>query len=357
MRMNAALTAPAMALLLSVVAGFIAKELRIPLPWMVGPMLAMVAVKMAGMKVHPPRGGRELGQLLIGTTIGLFFTPAVLHEVSGAVGLMLVAGLASIAIGYASALLVSPLAGVDRTSAFFGSVPGGAAEMVLLGERYGTATEFIAMAQSLRMMLVVLIIPPLFTLFDVSGSTVYAPPPFAIDFTGLALLFLISGCSGLALQKMGAPTPWMLGPLLCTVVVTAFGMTFSSMPLPLSNAGQCLIGCALGCKLERDFLLRTPRMLMAAVAGVALTLLLSAGVGAGLGALGGIDIPTMILATAPGGIAEMSITAKVLKLGVPLVTGFHVARLLMLITLTAPVFRFMMILNRRKAAGGNGPRP
>ncbi|HEV3009239.1 MAG TPA: AbrB family transcriptional regulator, partial [Burkholderiales bacterium] len=38
-------------------------------------------------------------------------------------------------------------------------------------------------------------------------------------------------------------------------------------------------------------------------------------------------------------IAEMCITAKVLQLGVPLVTAAHVTRVLVLITTTGPTFR------------------
>jgi uncharacterized membrane protein AbrB (regulator of aidB expression) len=55
----------------------------------------------------------------------------------------------------------------------------------------------------------------------------------------------------------------------------------------------------------------------------------------------------MILAMAPGGIAEMCITAKVVQLGVPLVTAAHVARVVMLVTLTGPVFRLSRSLRRR----------
>ena len=46
-----------------------------------------------------------------------------------------------------------------------------------------------------------------------------------------------------------------------------------------------------------------------------------------------------MLAIAPGGIAEMCITAKVLQLGVPLVTAAHVTRVLVLINATAPIYR------------------
>jgi hypothetical protein len=43
---------------------------------------------------------------------------------------------------------------------------------------------------------------------------------------------------------------------------------------------------------------------------------------------------------APGGIAEMCITAKVLQLGVPLVTAAHVVRVLVLISTASPVFEW-----------------
>ena len=46
-------------------------------------------------------------------------------------------------------------------------------------------------------------------------------------------------------------------------------------------------------------------------------------------------------------IAEMCITAKMLQLGVPLVTAAHVVRVLILITTTSPSFRVARQLRRR----------
>jgi hypothetical protein len=79
-----------------------------------------------------------------------------------------------------------------------------------------------------------------------------------------------------------------------------------------------------------------------------LTLALSALVALALAA-SGIPRATLILATAPGGVAEMCITAKVLQLGVPLVTACHILRLLVL-TLAAPAaYRlFLRTVDQRK---------
>ncbi len=43
----------------------------------------------------------------------------------------------------------------------------------------------------------------------------------------------------------------------------------------------------------------------------------------------GLPIATMIIATAPGGMAEMTITAQALQIGVPLVVTFHLFRVVM----------------------------
>ena len=61
--------------------------------------------------------------------------------------------------------------------------------------------------------------------------------------------------------------------------------------------------------------------------------------GAGLAYASQLHPATLVLGTAPGGIAEMCITAKVLQLGVPLVTAAHVTRVLILMTTTGPLFR------------------
>jgi uncharacterized protein len=69
------------------------------------------------------------------------------------------------------------------------------------------------------------------------------------------------------------------------------------------------------------------------------TLSLAAGFGYFLGWISGLHPATVILAMAPGGIAEMSLTAKNLQLGVPIVTAFHVMRMVGLVMLIGPLFR------------------
>ncbi|NOL48809.1 AbrB family transcriptional regulator [Pelistega europaea] len=54
-----------------------------------------------------------------------------------------------------------------------------------------------------------------------------------------------------------------------------------------------------------------------------------------------IILSTLILGLSPGGIAEMTITAKVLMLGVPIMAAFHVSRMIFILLLAQPCYKWL----------------
>jgi len=318
--------------------GALCSVLHTPLPWMIGPLLSMALAKLFGLDVRAPYGGRQTGQVLIGCTLGLYFTPAVAGTVQSHALAMLIAAILSIILGYLCAFFLSRLSGVDRTTAFFASVAGGAAEMGVLAERHGAALDKVAFAQSLRILLVVVIVPALLTLSGAHGADQYQPLPGDVAYPGLALMLSLCVAAGGLLAWIGMPNAWMLVPLFVTIAITVTETHLSAMPKELSNLGQLLIGCALGGRFERSFLRSSHRYLFGVIATIAFAMVLAALFGTGMAWFTKIPVPTVILATAPGGIGEMGITAKVLQLGVPLVTAFHLTRIVVIVTTTGPLF-------------------
>ena len=337
-------------LAIALVSGGISDWLHAPLPWMIGPLLAVAAARVAGWQVDAVPGGRQAGQWIIGTALGLYFTPAVAERVGGVVWLLLVAALFAIALGYLCGYLLSALAGTDRTTAVFASVPGGAAEMAVLGERFGARVDQVAAAQSLRIVLVVVVIPSIYTALKLHGADAFLPAVSEVRWPALVALLAASAAGGAIFQRFGIPNAFVLGALAVVIPVTLTGIPTSGLPRWLINGGQLLLGCALGARFDRGFLQRAPRFVAAVTASVAVALAASALFAFGAAWLTGIHPATLVLATAPGGIAEMAITAKVLELGVPLVTAFHVTRVILLLTCTAPVFAWLRRWRRRPVA-------
>ena len=338
---------PAVALSLCAGGGALFAWLRTPLPWMIGPLVVMAACNFSGARLRSVPGSRQLGQLIIGTALGLYFTPVVARQVVSSWPLLLVAALFAIVLAWACGWFLSRVTGTDRTTAFFASVPGGAAEMAVLGERFGARVDRVVFAQSMRVLVVVIAVPFALTYSGVHGADLYSPAPVPLDWTKLALLLGLAAVAGTLVTMAGMPNSYMFGPLLVSIALTSNELQLSSIPTGITNFGQLMLGCALASRFEREFLRGLGGYAGAVLASIVLAMLLAAAFSAGLARLTGLPVPSLVLATAPGGIAEMCITAKVLRLGVPLVTAAHVTRVLILINATAPLFRVAKFFAKR----------
>ena len=334
------------ALALCAASGAAFSLLRAPLPWMLGPLFAMALGRFVGVGIAAPPGGRAAGQLIIACALGLYFTPAVGVQVVAHWYLLLAAALLAVLLACASGWFLTRSAGLDGTTALFASVPGGAAEMTILGERFGARPDRVVVAQALRVLIVVLVVPFGFTALGLHGADVYRPAQYAVDGLGLAALLGAAAAGGAALASLRVPNAWMLGPLAVTAALTLGEVSLSAIPTWLSNAAQLLLGCALGSSFERESLRTSPRFIGLVFVSVGFAMAASALAAWGLASTGTVPIATMVLATAPGGMAEMCVTAKVLQLGVPLVTAAHVTRVIILVTTTAPMFRLANRLRR-----------
>src|SRR5512134_409693 len=226
---------------------------------MIGPLAAMALCNLAGAELRAPRRGREIGQVVIGTALGLYFTPAVAREVASFGGLLVLAGLFAILLGALCGWLLAKMAGVDGTTAFFASVAGGAAEMTILGERFGARPDRVALAQSLRIVAVVLVVPVALTYSGAHGTDLDQPAALAFDPGRLVVLLGVAAAAAFALNATGMPNAFMFGPLAIVIALTASDVHFSSLPTALSNGAQALLGCALGARFDRRSLESTPR--------------------------------------------------------------------------------------------------
>ena len=149
------------------------------------------------------------------------------------------------------------------------------------------------------------------------------------------------------MRRLGRANPWFMGALLATMVVTLSGVELSAVPGGLSAAAQLVIGVSLGVRFTPAFLHTAPRWLLSIGLATLTMMALCAAFAWAMAQLTGLHPATMVLATSPGGIAEMSITAKVLQLGVPVVTAFQVCRLVAVLILAEPVYHWW---NRRHPA-------
>lgn len=336
-------------LLLALAAAELCVWLHTPIPWMIGPLLATGIASMLGLPTESAGPLRNTGQWVIGTALGLYFTPQVVTLVAGlwwAIGLSIVwALLLGVLFGrwlhrvHARHLRDVPPPALRATTYFSGGI-GGASEMTLLAEREGARTDLVAAAHSLRLLIVTLVIPFGMQFSGMAGIDSSAPGPRDVALPGLLLLAVLTGMGAWAMGRLGRANPWFMGALVVAMGLTMASVTLSAIPTWLSNAAQLVIGVSLGVRFTAGFVHTAPRWLASVALGTVVMIALCAGFAALLSWGTGLHLVTLVLGTSPGGIAEMAITAKVLQLGVPVVTAFQVCRLVAVLLLVEPLYRW-----------------
>jgi len=318
-------------------------------------MLATAACSLAGWPTRSADELRNAGQWVIGTALGLYFTPQV-GELVLSLWWAIVLGIVwALALGYGFGLWLHHrhadqlMQGVDahhanavRATSYFSGAIGGASEMTLLAERAGARTDLVAAAHSLRLLLVVILLPFGMQWFQAHWglhvNTALLPGPREAQWPGLLWLAMVTGGGALVMRWLKRTNPWFMGAMLVSMGLTLSGQQWSAVPKELSNAAQLVIGISLGVRFQKEFIRTAPQWMLSVLVGSLSMMLAAAGLGWVLAEATGLHPATMILGTAPGGIAEMAITAKVLELGVPVVTAFQVCRLVAVLMLVSPLY-------------------
>ncbi|OGA14759.1 MAG: hypothetical protein A3H32_16370 [Betaproteobacteria bacterium RIFCSPLOWO2_02_FULL_63_19] len=317
------------ALAVGIPAGYLFHRLRTPIPWMIGPMIAVAALNLVGARMHSPPYARHLGQVILGSAVSLYFTPPVVAALAANLPAIIAATLAAFVVGGIGALTLSRVSGVEGKSTFFASVPGGAMAMAVLAERYGAQIAPVAVAHSLRVSIVVIVIPFALTYGGIPLVAAAYQPEVPFDPGVLAIWLPFVFILGLLSERLGLHNGCLLVPIFAGAALTVSGVQLSAVPGSMTDFAQLMFGLVLGARYERAFFVRHKLFIPFAIVNSFVVLTASALLALAIAWYFDLPIATMIIATAPGGLAEMTITAQALQIGVPLVVAFHVFRVVM----------------------------
>lgn len=308
-----------------------------PLPWIIGSMLAVIAVRCGGWKVAEIPNGRISGQWIIATSIGLHLTQAVALQIVAHFALMLAASLLTLLLALAGIALMTRR-GMDLSTAYFAFMPANFAEMIHLGLRYEADVSRIAAAHSVRLVVIVLCVPPA-VFFTQQAAPAAAAARLPVDWYWLAPMLAGGWAMARIWKRLKWPNPWMFGPMLPCGLLTADFDLHLALPVELSHYGQLMIGCALGGFFDRDFFRSSPRYLFKVAAFTVCLILSTLVFAAVIACFADLPLLTLALGMMPGSATEMYLTAEALHLGAGVVTAMQIMRLVVVMLCAEPIYR------------------
>ena len=283
-------------------------------------------------------------QAVIGVVMGVLVQPDTLGTLAGYWLPITLITLTTLLLTVLAGLLLARFTSVDRTTATFGMIAGGAAGIVALSDELGADGRLVAVLQYLRVLLIVVLMPvAVVVVFHGSGAQGTLaeggshPWPLA-TLAVLAVAVVGAGAGRLA----HLPAPSLLGPLVITAVLAGFDVPLvDSVPTLLTAAAFALIGVQVGLRFTPDTLRTLRRVLPAGLALIVGLIVLSGGLGVLLSALTGLSPLDGYLATTPGGIFVVLAVATGSGADSTVVLAVQVLRMLVMLLIGPPLARLL----------------
>jgi uncharacterized protein len=335
-------------LLVSAIGGWLASLTGIPLGWILG--------AMAGSAIYANTVGlggktkymRRLGQLLIGTATAAVLTADILGELISYLPAMVAAAFVANALGVLLAFPLARIARVDRKTALLSTLPAGMSEMASLARETGAQADVVMVVHTLRVVMIVVLVPILFGIDRVAIETVLDPSASALALGACLIGGLVLS---IVTSKLGVLNPWVIMPMAVGIVLASFDVAIAQMPGWAVIAAQILIGFSLGARLKKDDFARVPRAALAAlICSGGLILIMVFGFVPVLALFVDADPASLALGVAPGGLGEMIASAKALGAASAVVAGFQFTRSFLTNVIAPPLLV-------RFAANTKGPTP
>lgn len=323
----------------SVLLGYGLQYARIPIPYMLGGILAMILAKTFGDPcLFWPRSWRMLALCVAGYGIGRNFTQDTLARLLDQTVGVFAATFITLAFSVGIAFWMHRHSFANLLSCVMGILPGGLTQMMMMSEEDPRAdANVVVVAQTLRLFGVVLCVP--FLVVHVLGAQVLPAEAVAkaAMVEGLSWWWLLPVCglSSWIAIRLHVPTATLIGPIIGTAIFSCVAGPLQTVPGLLMSLAQINIGLYMGAMLDKQRLWQTRSLLPHILGGTAVMIGVSIVVGRFLAGYYHFSLVTAFLAMAPGGIAEMCLTGMSMGEDVSIILTYQLIRILIM-NLTVP---------------------
>jgi membrane AbrB-like protein len=318
------------------VGGMIFAYFHLPLPWVLGAMTTSTIAAMAGVRMWVPRWIQVPMTFVLGLLFGTTIAPNIFARLIEWLPSIITIFVFVIVTTAVSMVYLIKVMKTDPVTAYFSSSPGGVIPMSIMGAHYGGELRVIGLVQSMRLIATVVVVPIAFSLF--AG---YHPTGMAG--TGVAMsalhppdipILIAMAVGGWLLAKVARlPAPELVGPLLVMSVCHASGVFTAPIPDGIVAFAQVAVGARLGGGFYRLNFRTFGAQLLHATTVAMIMLAMGALFALAILPLSKLPFTALMLAYAPGGIAEMSIVAFNLGIEVVFVITHQLIRFVFVIAL------------------------
>jgi membrane AbrB-like protein len=322
-------------LFIGLMGGVLFYKTNMPLPFMLGAIIANMIFAFLGTNVKVNPNLIKLNLVILGSFLGATFTPSIAEHVHlwfFSISLLGVFVLISVMTLYSFFTKVIKL---DAKTAYFSSSPGGMTQMIFIGKDVGADDRIIALIHSVRVFMVVFIIPFIFKLFvDVEdlSADVIKTVNVNLAFNEYVILGLGAFWGVFVGKKLKFPAYFLTGAMLASICLYMSGICVGRAPKELMWCVQVIVGSSIGARFYGVSIKKYFPVIFSAIGSTSILMMLGFSFAYVVSHFTNLSFYPLILAYAPGGVADMCLISFALGLDVAFVSVHHIIRIIYIVS-------------------------
>ncbi|MCC9622878.1 AbrB family transcriptional regulator [Thalassospira sp. MA62] len=332
------------------IGGLISHLINMPLAWMMGPMLATFIASLLRVPMGIPMEFRSVILGVIGIFLGASFTPETLEQAArwplSMIAVLLYVPVITVVITW----FYVKIAKLDPATALFSATPGGLTPMVVLGTAAGGNEQEIALTQGLRVLLLVMSAPAIVML--ITGTVANGHGDSVATQMSLSEGLLTAVCalvSVVIFRKLRVPASYMTGAMFASMMLHITGQVEGNLPNWLLAGSLLILGAAIGSRFSSVKLSFLARLAGYSIFATLVILAFTGVIAWFVADWLDLDFIAVLLAFAPGGVAEMSLIALALNVEPSFVAFHHIVRIFEIVLLAPMMAKWFQSYMHRRA--------
>ncbi len=306
-------------LLAALVGAMTLNAIHFPAATLSGAMIGVCLLLAAGRSVRLSGPLRDLGMVLGGVAMGCAVTPEMLQGFQRYPLSLLILAVSILATMGFTQFYLRRVGGWDRTTAFFASAPGALTSVLAVAADTRADLLKVTMAQSVRLFLLIAVLPSLVSATGTVGLTLDRP---AATYPTVAVMLAGGAALAYGLQRLGMAAPWIFGGMVFSAGLHGSSLIKGDLPDWLLHLGFGLVGIYAATRFAQI----TRKVLFASLSvslgAFAVSLSVAVAFAWLTSAVAQVPFGQALIAFAPGGLEAMIILGVALGLD-PIYVGLH----------------------------------
>ncbi len=319
---------------------FVFNSLNLPLPWMLGPLFAVLISQFFIRKIDLvwPASFRNFGLVVVGVAIGQSFEFVLFTSMGWMVMFMFALNILLVAISVIMAYGVQKLGNISLKTSLTSTVGGGLSQIIAFAEEEKDIDlAIVTYFHIVRIISIVMLIP-----FIVSGHVVNEEVELGFSFQTLLPLMLLIAVAWICAiigKRIKLPVSFFLGPVLFVIILQLSHIQTPEVPVWVLYIAQILIGAYIGLLLKPKMFKLGSRVLILGISSALFLLLITYLQGLLMIHLFNYTLATSFLSTAAGGLDQMGLLAAAVGADISVVSVFQMFRLLFVFIIVIPLLK------------------